>query len=537
MEDDMSGTPAPETGTNSNFNEDDRFVPFPRLVQRAAQENPDLLVLKVEGAAVSWRELICRVNQVSNILAGRGLGRGDKVAVLARSSIEYITVYLGSLQAGVCIVPLSGMASSTQLEGMLRDSGSQMLFASKATLDLISPFHGRIECLIEDGYIAFDFEADGWRGFEELMRGASDEDLIVDIQPEDAFNLIYSSGTTGVPKGIEQSHYMRYEHVIRFKAMGLDKGAVTMIATALYSNTTLVALLPTMALGGRVVLMPKFDTEEYLKLAEAERATHTMLVPVQYQRLLRFEKFDDFDLDSFEVKLSTSAPLRENVKRDALDRWPGKMIEIYGLTEGGIGTVLSATEFPDKLASVGKAGEGAEIRIITDEGLELPVGEIGEIVGRSGAMMTGYHGRQDLTDAMIWISPEGDKFYKSGDMGRLDEDGFLYLLDRKKDMILSGGFNIYAADIEAELIKHPSVSDVAVIAIPSDEWGETPLGLVVLENSAKDTEDDIKLWVNERLGKTQRVSAILLRNDLPRSTIGKILKRELRDEYLSQITN
>ncbi len=530
----MSGTPAPNKGTDLDFNEDDGFVPFPRLIQRAARENPDLQVLTVEGVGVTWRDLISQINKVSNMLADRGLGRGDKVAVLARSSIDYITVFIGALQAGVCIVPLSGMASSIQLAGMLQDSGSQLLFASKSTRDLISEFKGNISCLSDDDYIAFDFEGDGWQKFDDVIDGASTEDLIVDIHPEDAFNLIYSSGTTGVPKGIEQSHNMRYEHVVRFKVMGLDKGAVTMIATALYSNTTLVALLPTIALGGRVVLMPKFDTEGYLQLAEEHRATHTMLVPVQYQRILQFEKFDDFDLDSFELKLSTSAPLRENTKRDALKRWPGKMIEIYGLTEGGIGTVLSVSEFPDKLASVGKAGEGAEIRIVTDDGIELPIGEVGEIVGRSGAMMTGYHGRQDLTDAMIWMSPDGYRFYKSGDMGRLDEDGFLYLLDRKKDMILSGGFNIYAADIETELLKHPAVSDVAVIAIPSEEWGETPLGLIVLEKNVFNTEEEIKNWVNSRLGKTQRVSGIVVREDLPRSTIGKVLKRELRDEYLSQ---
>ncbi|MBL4666512.1 MAG: acyl--CoA ligase, partial [Sneathiella sp.] len=171
------------------------------------------------------------------------------------------------LQAGVCIVPLSGMASGVQLAGMLRDSGSQMLFASASTRDLISVFKGELSNLSDDAYVAFDFEGAGWQKFEDLLKGASTEDLIVDIKPQDAFNLIYSSGTTGVPKGIEQSHNMRFQHVVRFREMGLDEGAVTMIATALYSNTTLVAFLPTMALGGRVVLMPKFDTEEYLQLA------------------------------------------------------------------------------------------------------------------------------------------------------------------------------------------------------------------------------------------------------------------------------
>jgi len=530
----MSGMPAPEEKTENQTDESAGFVSFPHLIQRTALENPGLKVLTVEGTSVTWGQLILQINQVANMLKARGLGRGDKVAVLARSSIDYMTVFLGSLQAGVCIVPLSGMASSIQLAGMIRDSGAKLLFASGTSLELIDPYLGSLATIAEEGYIAFDFQKPGWQGFSDVLQDASTEYHEVDIQPDDAFNLIYSSGTTGIPKGIEQSHYMRYQHVIRFQAAGLETDAVTMIATALYSNTTLVALLPTLALGGRVVLMPKFETEEYLILAEKEKATHTMLVPVQYQRLLAFDRFDDFDLSSFKVKLSTSAPLRVETKRDIVQRWPGKMFEIYGLTEGGIGTMLSVGDYPEKLSSVGKPGEGAEICIINESGDVLETGEVGEVVGRSRTMMTGYHNRPDLTEKMIWKSPTGQVFYKSGDMGRLDEDGFLYLLDRKKDMILSGGFNIYAADIEAELLMHPEVCDVAVIAVPSEQWGETPLGLVVLNKGSWPAAAEIKSWVNGRLGKAQRVSEIIIRDTLPRSSIGKILKRELREQYKAE---
>ncbi len=532
----MSEAPSNSSPASASELPDRPFTPYPTLMAEAAAAHPDLPVITVEGVSLTWKEFLPRINKVANILKSRGIGRGDYVAVLARSSLEYVTVFMGTLASGACIVPLSGMASSEQLEGMMNDSGSKMLFGSASTKELIAPFKGKLKNVPEDGYVAFDFEDADWQSFDALMAKASDEPVDVDIQPEDPFNLIYSSGTTGVPKGIEQSHGMRFQHVIRFQAMGLDEGATCLVSTSLYSNTTLVAMLPPIAMGGRVIVMPKFGVEEYLNIAEKERVTHTMLVPVQYHRIMKHEDFDKYDLSSYQLKLSTSAPLREDVKRDIAARWPGKMIEIYGMTEGGVGTVLSVTEFPDKLGSVGKAGLGAEIRIIDEEGEELPVGEIGEIVGRSTAMMNGYHNRPDLTEDMIWMSSEGERFFKSGDMGRLDEDGFLYLLDRKKDMILSGGFNIYAADIEAELIKHSSIDDVAVIAIPSEEWGETPLGLVVLEKGAKDTAVEIKEWVNARLGKTQRVSDIVFREELPRSTIGKVLKRELRDEYLKSRT-
>lgn len=507
------------------------FIHYADRIRRMAAAHPDLPVITCAGEVRTWSEFLPRTNQVANLLRSRGLGRGDMVAILAKSSIEYLEVFLGALQAGLCIVPLSGMASSEQLEVMIRDSGSKMVFASEATKSLIEPFRGQIDAVPEDGYVAFDFEDPKWTAYEGLLQGVSTDDLRVEVQETDPFNLIYSSGTTGVPKGIEQSQKMRNQHIVRFEAMGIRAGAVTLVSTALYSNTTLVALLPTLALGGRIVLMQKFDAGEFLMLAEKEKVTHAMLVPVQYQRILDRPDFNDYDLSSFEVKLSTSAPLREGIKKDIVARWPGKMIEIYGLTEGGIGTALSATEFPDKLASVGQAGEGVELRIISESGEELPQGEIGEIVGRSDAMMTGYHGRKDLTDEMIWMSPDGHRFFKSGDMGRFDEDGFLFLLDRKKDMIISGGFNIYAADIEVALVKHPDVADVAVIGVPSKEWGETPLALVVPGPDSDISEEALKSWANERLGKTQRISAVEFRDSLPRSTIGKVMKRELRLPY------
>jgi acyl-CoA synthetase (AMP-forming)/AMP-acid ligase II len=169
---------------------------------------------------------------------------------------------------------------------------------------------------------------------------------------------------------------------------------------------------------------------------------------------------------------------------------------------------------------------------VVDETMnEVPRGQIGELIGWSGAMMTGYYNKPDKTAESRWTDPDGKVWQRSGDMGKMDEEGFITLLDRAKDMIISGGFNIYAADLEAELLKHPDVDDAAVIAIPSDEWGESPLGLVVRKPGAKATAEEIRLWANERLGKLQRLAAVEFRDDLPRSTIGKLLKRELREPY------
>jgi len=349
----------------------------------------------------------------------------------------------------------------------------------------------------------------------------------VAIAHGDAFNIIYSSGTTGTPKGIVQSHAMRWAHIARNSAAGFDT-AVTMIATPLYSNTTLVSVLPTLGWGGSVVLMGKFDAPGYLTLAERYRVTHTMLVPVQYQRIMALPDFDAFDLSAFRFKTSTSAPFSAALKADVVARWPGLLVEFYGMTEGGASCALNATAHPTKLHSVGQPMPGHEIRLIDDEGVEVPPGEMGEVVGRSPAMMNGYHGRSAATRDVEWYDAEGNRYIRHGDVGRFDEDGFLILMDRKKDLIISGGFNIYPSDLEAVLATHPDVADCAVIGMPSEAWGETPVAVIV-PRSPEANPADILAWTNAQLGKTQRLSGIHSTSELPRSAIGKVLKRELRD--------
>jgi acyl-CoA synthetase (AMP-forming)/AMP-acid ligase II len=219
------------------------------------------------------------------------------------------------------------------------------------------------------------------------------------------------------------------------------------------------------------------------------------------------------------------------VKADCLERWPGRLIEIYGLTEGGGSCMLEANLHPDKLHTVGKAGFGVELKILDEQGRELPQGEVGEIAGRAEMMMKGYYKQDDKTRELFWHDADGRLFFKSGDMGKLDEDGFLILLDRKKDMIISGGFNVYAADIEVLLLKHPDVIDAAVIGVPSEQWGESPMALCVRRDGSTTSEEAVREWANGQLSKTQRLVAVEFRDSLPRSTIGKIMKRELRAPY------
>ena len=322
--------------------------------------------------------------------------------------------------------------------------------------------------------------------------------------------------------------------MLRAGRYAMEADSVLLLATPLYSNTTLVAFYPALGAGARIHLMPRFDVSGYLRLAVDLRATHTMLVPVQYRRLMAHPGFDAHDLSAFRMKLCTSAPFEAALKAQVLARWPGDLLEVYGMTEGGGACMLDARAHPDKLHTVGRPAPGHDLRLIDEAGCELPPGPqtVGEVVGRSPGMMSGYHGRLDQTREAEWFDAEGRRYIRTGDVGRFDEDGFLVLMDRRKDMIISGGFNLYPKDLEAVLREHPAVEDAAVFGVPSARWGETPVASVVLRPGSAVDLPALRTWANGRLGRTQRLAALMAVEELPRSAIGKVLKRELRERWL-----
>lgn len=497
------------------------FATLPDLIRAHAAERAGKFAIVDEREQVDYAALDAQMDRIAAALQRDGVpGRGC-VALLAAPSVRYGIAFLGILRAGCAATPLSPAATPASIAAMIRDSGATILFVDAA---------GRAALKDED--VAARMVDLDTAEFDAWMAPAGTVPAPVAIAPEDPFNVIYSSGTTGNPKGIVQSHAMRWAHINRNAGAGFGD-AVTMLATPLYSNTTLVSFLPTLGWGGTAVVMAKFDARRYLELAAANRATHAMLVPVQYQRLMAVPDFDSFDLSSFRFKTCTSAPFSAALKADVVARWPGLLVEYYGMTEGGGTTMLVANAHPDKLHSVGVPVEGHDIRLIDDDGREVAPGEMGEVVGRSPAMMNGYHGRPDATRAAEWFDAEGRRYIRHGDVGRFDADGFLILMDRKKDLIISGGFNIYPSDLEAVLAQHPDVADAAVVGVPSEAWGETPVGFFVPRQAQAD-EAAILQWTNARLGKTQRLAALHPVGELPRSAIGKVLKRELRDRLTGQ---
>ncbi len=494
-----------------------------RLHAAARPQQPAL----VQGDVVlTYAQLDALADRFAASLQQHGVQPGQAVALCGDSTPLQAALFLGALRAGVVVAPLAASSSAAALASMLADAQAQWVFADASAAGLL-PQQALARTVALDNGAPGQPLADWW-----LPEGA--QPAAVDIAPGHPFNIIYSSGTTGTPKGIVQSHGMRWQHVQRGAKYGYRPRTVTVLATPLYSNTTLVVFFPTLAFGGTVVLMRRFNAAAYLSLAQQHRATHTMLVPVQYQRIMALPEFGQFDLHSFHTKFCTSAPFPAALKADVLARWPGGLVEFYGMTEGGGTCILEAHAHPSKLHTVGQPAEGHDIRLIDEAGVELPAGttgQTGEVVGHSPAMMTGYHGQPEKTREAEWFAADGRRYIRTGDIGRFDEDGFLVLLDRRKDVVISGGFNIYPSDLEALLRLHPAVADCAVVGVPSEAWGETPVAFVVLRPGpvATATEAEaLRTWLNAQVGKTQRLAGLRFIDELPRSAIGKVLKRELR---------
>lgn len=499
------------------------------LFTRQARYRPDHLAVVFENQRITHLEFNKRINRLANAMLARGIGKGDKVATILPNCLELLEVYWATAKIGAVVVPMSTLLLETALQSLLNDSDTVMVVTNAGFAPAIDNIRAQLPAIAHDRYILTDWN--GQHSFEDyhaLTAAAGDhEPAGIRIDAEDPFNIMYSSGTTGLPKGIIHTHAVRAWYGAIFAASyRMTPESVTMHAGAIVFNGAFVDLMPTVYVGATYILLSQFEPEAYIETVAREKVTHVILVPAQIIALLNSPNFTEEVMGSLEMILTLGAPLHQTHKDELNRRLPGRFYELYGLTEGFV-TVLDKYQVSAKPASVGVPPPFFEMKIVDENGVELPPGEVGEICGKGPLLTPGYYKRPDLTEKAI-----RDGWLHSGDLGYMDEDGFLYLVDRKKDMIISGGVNVYPRDIEEIVTQHPAVREVAVFGIPHEKWGETPLAAVVLSDPEAVSGDELKAWVNQRVGaKFQRIQDVAIFKDFPRNVAGKILKREMRDTY------
>lgn len=507
---------------------------YPDVIGINAKNFKNKPVAICDDEVLSWADFHRQTNKVANALLNLGLKKGDKVCLVMQTSIEMFVMIWGTVKAGGVTVPLNTMMATDSLALLINNSEAKLVFSDAAYHGMVDGVRDGLANVKAEGLIAFGKAGKGWRAAESLIEAASDAEPDVTVSHTDSMNIIYSSGSTGVPKGIEHSHFARLLYPLAYgPSLLIDRYSVAICSTPLYTNGTWITMLPAVYYGGTTILMRKFDAESFLSRVEKHKCTHAFMVPTQFIVLLESPAIDKYDVSSMRMLLSGGQALPTKTFDGLGKKFPtAGRFETYGQTEGFI-TVCS----PDDYAKRGKAGSvglpifGGDICVIDENGKELPPGTTGEICGWSPGLMKGYYRDKKRTEEVIWIGPKGRTYLKSGDVGHVDEDGYVFISGRVKDMIKSGGINIFGSDIEEVFMRHPDVRECAAIGAPHDKWGETPILLAIMRDGAQATEQQLMEWGNARLGKWQRVSQVEFRTEFPRATHDKVLKRALRDPY------
>jgi long-chain acyl-CoA synthetase len=486
------------------------------LLTESAGRTPGAAAIRLGEAELSYCELDDRSARLATLLRKKGFEQGDRVGVMLPNVPEFPVAYYGVLRAGGVVVPMNVLLKRREIAFYLEDSGAELLLA----------WHGFAEeareGAAEVGAETIEVEPASFAGTLAELEPTSS---LADTAEDDTAVILYTSGTTGKPKGAELTHenLFRNADVSSRTTSEISQGDVVLGGLPLFhSFGQTVAMNASLKVGACLTLVPKFDPGEALATMQRDGVTHFYGVPTMYGALLHHPERESFDTSKLRICITGGASMPVEVLRGFEDAFGAKVMEGYGLSET---SPVACSNHPDKERKAGSIGtpiEGVEMRVVDEDDNPVEQGEVGEIVIRGHNIMKGYWQRPDATAEAM----RGGWFH-SGDMARTDEDGYFFIVDRKKDLIIRGGYNVYPREVEEVLFEHPKIREAAVVGVPHDEWGEEIGAAVVLHDGEELAPEEVSAYVKERIAAYKYPRVVWFLDDLPKGPTGKILKREI----------
>ena len=511
-----------------------------QILKVHAKNYPEKIAVKDwHGATRTYPELESRTNRLANSLLSMGLRKGDRVAVMLYNCVEFVEVCCACAKIGVVVVTVNWRFVGKEVEYVVNNSDAKTIIVGEEFVEIINSVRSNLRIIGEQGFVVVGQATEGYVSYETLVEGSSDGRSDVKVGAKDTWFQIYTSGTTGIPKGVVRSHesYMSF-FLINAVEFGFSQEDNGMVLMPLYHvNSTFYGLLFLYIGASLYVGRDKgFDPVELLRVIDEEKVTFISLIPTHYHLILNVPEDvrKRFDLSSMRCFLCSSAPVRSKIKKGILKCFPDvKLFEAYGSTEAGLVTILRPEDQLRKLGSMGRECLGTDvIKLLDENGNEVSVGEAGELYSRGPMMFDEYYKMPEKTK---WAFRGG--LFTARDMVKRDEEGYYYIVDRKDNMIITGGEHAYPSEVEEVISKHPKVFDVAVIGVPDEKWGEAVKAVVILKEDEKASEEEIIDWCRGKMAGYKKPKSVdfILASQMPRTTTGKILHRKLRERYAEQL--
>ena len=507
------------------------------MVKMNAKKFPNHIALKDKVRSFTYPELNSRVNKLAHSLLSLGLKKGDKFAVLLENSIEIVEAYLAAAKTGLVIAPVHFRFVGREILNLIDNSDAKAIIVHDEFTPIVNNIKKDLTYIPPKNYIVVGEKKKGYIQYDKFIQDSPDTGPEIDIDCKDPWIILYTSGTTGIPKGVVRSHesYIAF-FLINAVDFGFNEHDVCLNVMPLYHvNSTFYTFL-FLYLGGTAYIHPArhFRADEILEIIEKEKITYISLIPTHYNLILdASDAAKKRKVSSIRKLLCSSAPVTKSMKKKIMKFFPGvELYEAYGSTEAGLVTLLKPEDQMRKLGSIGYEAVGTDfIKILDENGNEVGIDEIGELYSRGPMMFEEYHKMPEKTDASF-----RGEYFSAGDMAKRDEDGFYYIVDRKDNMIITGGEHVYPSEVQEIISAHPDIFDVAIIGMPHDKWGEQVTAVVIPRRSAKVTDKMIMDFCKDKMAGYKRPKKVIFIKDeeMPRTATGKILHRVLRERYTSE---